>query len=144
MAEHVTLLPGMTHDPRAKPARYMDGRGHSRVVLRTISDLDGRSVAAKRASALKDAIISDLTGGGTVDDLSAIKRQLVESVAIMSVVCEDIQSRYLSGDPAADLKQLTVLLNARRRDCQLLGLDRVARDVTGNLELYLSQPNGGR
>ncbi|MDI6027163.1 hypothetical protein QBK99_13280 [Corticibacterium sp. UT-5YL-CI-8] len=139
MAVITQLLPGMSADALSKPLRCSNVAGSSKLRLMGLDDLDQRTKAYRRAQEIRSAIISDLTGGGTSDDLSAIKLALVDSVVVMSVVCEDIQSRYLAGDPKADLKQLTVLTNARRRDAQLCGLDRVARDVTGNLELYLAK-----
>lgn len=141
MAEILNTMPGMTVSAAAKPLRTTNVTGSSsRVRLMSVADLDGRTRSAQRARDLRSQICSDLGGEET---LSALKLQLAESVAILSAVIEDAQARYLSGQAGPEiLKTLTVLLNARRRDAQLLGLDRVARDITADIDAYIS--SGGR
>ncbi|MBY3302577.1 hypothetical protein HFO04_07175 [Rhizobium laguerreae] len=101
--------------------------------LLTLDDLDGRTSAAQMAYALRDAIAADLGG---MDSLSALKRELVNSVAIMSAIVTDANARWLRGEPVS-LAEIATLSNARRRDAQLLGLERVAKDIT-DLDAYLS------
>ncbi|MGG7538709.1 hypothetical protein [Rhizobium sp. 12,4] len=101
--------------------------------LLTLNDLDGRTSAAQMAYALRDAIAADLGG---MDSLSALKRELVNSVAIMSAIVTDANARWLRGEPVS-LAEIATLSNARRRDAQLLGLERLAKDVT-DLDSYIA------
>lgn len=104
--------------------------------LVTIDSLDGRTQAAKEARALRSAIVRDLTGGDDDTALSALKLALVDAVAIATVIINDANVRWLQGEPVS-LAEITTLSNARRRDAQLLGLERVARDIT-DLDSYLA------
>jgi len=120
-------LPGVTRPiPTESPQKPSPMNG-GKMRLLTLDDLDGRTAAAKRAQALRDAIMSDLGGE---DSLSAIKRSLADSVAISTAIIEDAYARWLRNDPGVNLGEITTLANARRRDAQLIGLDRVAKDIT--------------
>lgn len=118
-------------DTPTKPVQQpRDRRG--KASLLTLADLDGRTNAAKQAVALRQAILEDLGGA---DNLSAIKLALVDAVAVSTAVIEDGMARWLRGEQV-DLGPITTLSNSRRRDAQLLGLDRVMRDAT-DLDSYL-------
>lgn len=110
-----------------------------KVSLLSISDLDGRTNAAKTARAMRRDIIADLGGE---DELSAIERALVDSVAISTAIIEDAQVRWLKGEPGVNLTEITTIANARRRDMQLLGVKRQMRDVTPSLDAYIASTYG--
>ncbi|WP_326912788.1 hypothetical protein [Rhizobium johnstonii] len=118
--------------PGVQPSKATHSQS-TKARLLTLADLDGRTSAAQMAYALRDAIASDLGG---MDSLSALKRELVNSVAIMSAIVTDANARWLRGEPVS-LAEIATLSNARRRDAQLLGLERVAKDIT-DLDAYLS------
>ncbi|WP_260690565.1 hypothetical protein [Rhizobium leguminosarum] len=54
----------------------------------------------------------------------------------MSAIVTDANARWLPGEPVS-LAEIATLSNARRRDAQLLGLERVAKDIT-DLDSYLA------
>ena len=86
-----------------------DGRG--KVRLLTLSDLDRRTSAARRAHDLIHAIHDDLGGE---DRLATGERQIVQRAALLGVMAEDLETRWLGGewiDPAA----LCTIGNAQRR-----------------------------
>ncbi|MBY5777777.1 hypothetical protein [Rhizobium leguminosarum] len=128
-------LPGVSAAiPNDKPSKAPSNGAALRLV--TIDSLDGRTQAAKEARQLRSAIIRDLTGGDDETALSALKLALVDAVAIATVMINDGNVRWLKGEPIS-LSEITTLSNARRRDAQLLGLERVARDIT-DLDSYLA------
>lgn len=92
--------------------------------LRTLSDLDGRTRAARLAQTLVENLERDLGG-----DLSAAKRELVKRSALIGAVCEDAEARWLEGAPV-DVATYAALADRQRRILQALGLNRVAKDVT--------------
>ncbi|MDR7219867.1 hypothetical protein [Aminobacter aminovorans] len=108
-------------------------KGGGKTSLLTLSDLDGRTNAAKQAVAMRDAILNDL-GGAEV--LSSIKLALVDAVAIQTAIIEDAQVRWLRGDEI-NLSEISTLTNTRNRTAQIVGLDRVVKDIT-NLDAYLA------
>jgi hypothetical protein len=93
--------------------------------LVTISDLDGRTGAAKRVRELVRAIESDLGGS---DHLSATQRQLVQRAAVLSAIAEDFEVRWALGQEV-DVGTHVTLINSLRRVYETIGLERVARDV---------------
>ncbi|ACE92771.1 hypothetical protein RHECIAT_CH0003833 [Rhizobium etli CIAT 652] len=107
--------------PGVQPSKA-DRSSAGKTRLLTLHDLDGRTSAAQMAYALRDAIAADLGG---LDSLSALKRELVNSVAIMSAIVTDANARWLRGEPVS-LAEIATLSNARRRDAQLLGLERTS------------------
>jgi hypothetical protein len=96
----------------------------AKATLLSIDQLDGRTVSAKRARALIDAITADLG-----DDLSAAQTVLVRRVATATAIAEHLETLWLAGHPI-DIPALTTLANTISRVCGQLGLKRVARDVT--------------
>jgi hypothetical protein len=137
-------LPGITADTPAiaegKPSKAAANSGSLRLL--TLDSLDGRTNAAREARALRSAIIRDLTGDDDETALSALKLALVDSVAITTAIINDANVRWLRGDTVS-LAEIVTLSNARRRDAQLLGLERVARDIT-DLDSYLASKGGAR
>ncbi len=99
-----------------------------------MADLDRRTTASRRAHELIDAIHADLGG---VDLLATGERQVVQHAALLGVMAEDIESRWLTGE-AVDPITLTTIANAQRRLFEAVGMKRQPRDATPDLRDYLA------
>jgi hypothetical protein len=99
---------------------------HSKVRLLTLSDLDARTNSARRAFELCDKIVSERGGQ---DHMGTLRFLLANDVAACSAMIEDSLARWLRGEPI-DVAQLSTLLNCRRRDAALLGVDPDPKNVT--------------
>jgi hypothetical protein len=91
--------------------------------LRTLSDLDGRTLAARRARDLVAALTADLGG-----DLSAAQGELVQRAGLLGAYLEDCEARWLGGDDV-DLSTYLTACDRQRRVLTTLGLERRARDA---------------
>jgi hypothetical protein len=76
------------------PADSPDLLGRSPPDQATLGHLDGRTLAAKRAKELIEAIAADLGGG---DRLSEGERQLVQRAAVLGAYIESCEVKWLSG-----------------------------------------------
>lgn len=103
--------------------------------LKTLKDLDRRTVAAKAAYALRADIIADLGGSSA---LSAMQRVLVDHVATLAATLGDMAAKYLAGEDT-DMIRYAVLVNSQRRLLADLGLERRALDVTPDLHDYIAE-----
>jgi hypothetical protein len=90
----------------------------TRVTLRTIADLDQRTLAYRRARSLIDSIKSDL---GIDDDgeLTTNQRQLIQHAALLGAMCEDLAARWLAGEKI-DQAAYSNLINTQRRILEAL------------------------
>jgi hypothetical protein len=77
--------------------------------LMTLHDLDGRTLASRRAKELITTIEDDLGG-----DLTVSQRQLVQHAAILGAMIESLAARWLLGEPI-DQNTYAMLINAQRR-----------------------------
>jgi hypothetical protein len=102
--------------------------------LRSLADLDRRTAAARSALALRDSITADLGGEA---HLSAMKRAIIDNVAVLGAALDNIAYRYLAGEPV-ELIKFATLANAQRRLLADLGLERKAVDVTDDLASYIA------
>jgi len=109
----------------------VDGSG--KVRLMTIADLDRRTGAAKRAHGLIKAIHEDLGGE---DRLATGERQIVQRAALLGVLAEDFEARWLLGQ-AIDTGTLCAIGNAQRRLFESIGLKRVPREIVPSVRDYL-------
>jgi hypothetical protein len=91
-------------DHHDKPAHNGKLRG-----LMTIDDLDGRTLAARRAKDLIAAIEDDMGG-----DITVSQRQLIQHAAILGAMVEDLATRWLLGEKI-DQANYALLINAQRR-----------------------------
>ena len=110
----------------------------SKVHLRTLNDLDGRTAASRRARELVANYESDLGGA---DRLTTGQRELVKRVALAGALAEDIEVRWLQGGQI-DVGEYATLVNTQRRLCVTVGLERRARDVTPDLTAEIMQALG--
>jgi hypothetical protein len=108
--------------------------GSGKVRLMTLADLDRRTGAAKRAHDLMKAIHVDLGGE---DRLATGERQLIQRAALLAVLAEDLEARWLLGQ-SIDTGTLCAIGNAQRRLFETVGLRRIARDIAPRLSSYLA------
>jgi hypothetical protein len=104
-----------------------------KVRLLTLGALDQRTVAARNAKALIEALESDLGGP---QRLSAGERAIVCRAAITSVMLEDREAAWLAGR-GVDVAEYCALVNVLRRLLTTVGLERRATDVT-DLSQYIA------
>ena len=113
-----------------RPRRGADaGSKEPRVRLLTLSDLDGRTRAARRAQEVLETIISERGGR---DRLNLVQLKSAESYAVLTAMIDGIGAGWLGGE-GVDAAAYSTLLNARRREHQTMGGPE-PRDITpGNL-----------
>jgi hypothetical protein len=102
--------------------------------LLTLADLDGRTHAMKLAVTLIREITGDLGGQ---DQLSIAEQQIVQRAALLGVIAEDIEARWLAGE-YVDPTTLATIANAQRRLFEAIGLRRRPKEVTPTLSEYLA------
>lgn len=115
--------------------RKLEESGRSKVQLRSLSDLDGRTTAARAAFALRNAIAADLGGQ---EQLTAMQAAVVNSAALLGAMLENLGAQYLAGEKI-DHARYATLANAQRRLLADLGLERRAKDVTPGLRDYVKR-----
>ena len=116
------------------PVNTKSAADTGKVTLRSLADIDGRTLAARTAKALVAELESD--AGGT-EHLSAGERALIVRAAITGAMCEDAETRWLTGHPI-DVAAYTALTNNLRRLLTTVGLKRQPRNVTPDLRDYLA------
>jgi hypothetical protein len=115
------------------PGKRHDGPPKKRLL--TLEDLDRRTKAAQRALELHEQLVAERGGP---ESLSVLRHEMTRSVAVLTAMIEDMQARWLRGDKI-DPAAIATLLNARRREAELIGLDPQPRDVTPSLQSYLRE-----
>ena len=103
---------------------YLQDDG-TKVRLMTRSDLDGRTLAARKVRDTEQAIAEDLGGA---DRLSEGQRQLARRAAILGALLESVEVLWASGQEF-DLGQYLATVNCHRRVLGTLGLERRTRPV---------------
>jgi hypothetical protein len=101
----------------------------------TVEDLDMRTGGARKAAEYRDQL---MTERGGADRLSLLRKSMIGTLAVLNAMIEDLLSRWLSGQEI-DHAALLSLINARRREAELIGLDPEPRDVTPGLDSYLKR-----
>ncbi len=105
----------------------VDGRPkRTKSRLRTLDDLDNRTRAAQYAQKLVLGLQSDLGGA---DQISTAKRELIKRIALAGALAEDLECRWLQGEPV-DLDEYAKIANVQRRLLATIGLERRAKDIT--------------
>jgi hypothetical protein len=97
------------------------------VRLLTLDRLDKRTLAAKRAHALVDAMVTDLGG-----DPSTSQMILIRQLAMATALVEHLQATWLTGGEIC-VAECTTLANSISRIAGQLGLARVAKDVSPSI-----------
>jgi hypothetical protein len=133
-------MPGMNLEMQAGstempvPSRRR-GPYRKKTHLKSLKDVDPRTTAYRRTLDLIRSIETDLGGN---DQLSTGERQIIQRAALTGALLEDLEARWLNGEPI-DLAVYVTLGNAQRRLLETVGLKRVARDVTPTLAEYLAK-----
>ena len=104
------------------------------VKLLTLDDLDRRTRAAGRALELQETLVNERGGAGS---LSVLRLSMTRSVAVLCAMVEDMQARWLLGEPI-DPAAIATIMNARRREAEVVGIDPLPKDVTPDLADYLA------
>jgi hypothetical protein len=96
----------------------------------TLDHIDRRTNSSRRALELISTLESERGGSDTITEGV---RQLCQRVALLSVILEDFESRFIGGAPI-DLADYLATVATQRRVLQALGLQRSGpRDVTPSL-----------
>jgi hypothetical protein len=111
--------------PSRNPNAHFANGGKLRLL--TLSHLDGRTLAARRARELIEAIQADLGGG---DRLSEGEKQLVQRAAVLGAYIESHEVRWLNGE-TVDLADYLAACNTQRRILATVGLQRRTKDIGG-------------
>jgi hypothetical protein len=118
-------------DARSPATPPQKSKGMARLL--SLDRLDGRTIAARRARELVEAIEADLGGA---DRLSEGTKQLTRRAAVLGVFIENSEAAWLAGQEVA-LGDYLSAINSQRRVLTTIGLSRVPRDVE-TLEQYLA------
>src|SRR5665213_3619823 len=119
-------MPADTAQINARSAATPPQKSAGKVRLLSLDQLDGRTVACRRARELVSSIQADLGGS---DQLSEGTRQLVRRAAVLGVFIENSEAAWLAGQEAA-LGDYLSAIDSQRRVLSTIGLERRARDVT--------------
>ncbi|MBC7180156.1 MAG: hypothetical protein H5U14_08705 [Roseovarius sp.] len=118
------------------PPQFSTRRGTGAIAL---AGVDGRSLMARRFREITSGIESDLGG-----DLTEAQKHLTARAACLACWCEEREAELARGEDF-DASQYSAVTNALRRLLSDLGIERRARDVTPDLQSYISgkaQANG--
>jgi len=94
--------------------------------LRTLDELDQRTAAYRRAQQLVSGLESDLGGP---EQLSTAQREIAKHAALLGAQLEDLECRWISGEPIS-LGDYSTLVNTQRRSLVTVGLERVPKDIS--------------
>ena len=132
--DSATMSTGNRGEAPAKRRRKSVGKLRRRML--TLANLDGRTIASKRAAQLIRAITMDITAGDP-DAPTEAQRQLVQRAAILGALIEADEASWLNGD-IIDLQTFFAAIGLQRRLLESIGLQRRARDVE-TLDAYLAR-----
>lgn len=125
------ILEHMTKTRRTVPK--LSAREVAANKLVTLEDLDRRTRAAQQAFEFRDKLLAER--GGAV---SLLRQQMISTIAVLNAMVEDGCTRWLAGQEI-DQNALLSLINARRREAEMIGLDPDPKDVTPHLDDYLKR-----
>jgi hypothetical protein len=120
---------GNSHPNYGAAQRAVPGK----VRIRSLSDLDKRTAAAKRALSVRDGLISDRGADPTVAEM-----ELCQRASVLSAIIEHVEAEWLSGEPI-DVPGYCTLVSTQKRIFDSFGLDRRPKDVTPSLTQYLRE-----
>lgn len=129
-----TATETLTAHKRKGQARLTNGRD-------LLPSVDGRSVWAR---VMRDvmAMVSHCGGADYISEPRRLQARRVAALEAELIYLEDTiaRTRAAGEEPSAGVLELyTRIANGQRRHLECLGLDRVARDVTPDLQTYLAQ-----
>ena len=121
-------------------SRARDGSKGGRSKLLTLAALDRRTTAYRRVGDLIAGIESDLGGA---DGLSIAERQIVQRAAMLGAQAEDLEARWLAGEPV-DPGAYCSIINCQRRLFETVGIQRRQREIVPDLKSYLASRDSAR
>jgi len=98
--------------------------------------VDQRSAIARRYRDLVAGVIGDMGG---IDQCSEAKLQLIRRTAALSVQLEDLEARLIEGNSPIDIGEYATLTSTLVRVVSRLGIRRVAKNITPDLQTYLEK-----
>jgi hypothetical protein len=129
-----TNLPADATEMRPESARVR----RRKTRLRTISEIDARTVAGRRARDLAALFEAEL------GQVTPAQRIAIASAAALVAISEDAAARRLAGDVSVALDDVVRAAAMARRAVRDLGLERRAREARGpTLEEYLAAKRAG-
>jgi hypothetical protein len=99
-----------------------------------LPNVDGRSLIARRYRDLVAALCADQGGLGV---MAEARLQLVRRFAALAVLAESAEARLARGEPF-DLSEYTNLTSTLVRVAARLGINRVPKNVTPDLQAYIN------
>ncbi len=108
--------------------------------------VDGRSVWARLMRDTQSALLTHLGGADLVSETQRMTVRRIAALEAELVFLEDkiARCRAEGGEPeAAVLDLYGRLANGQRRHLEIIGWERVPRDVTPSLDQYLTQQTDG-
>lgn len=123
----------------AKPSKSTRSRVTNGSAL-FASGVDGRTQEARRFRDILGEIVSDMGGAS---GLSEGQKQLARRAAMLSVQCEGLEAKAVAGE-AIDPEVFGKLTDRLGRAFARIGLKRVARDVTPDLQTFLRYREAAR
>jgi len=122
----------------AKRASDNGQKPNGKTRLHSLDDLDGRTKAAQRAFEMRDKLVAERGGA---ENLSALRLAIIEDLSVVSAMIRDTTVRWLKGEKIAPA-EIATLINVRRRDAEIIGIDPAPRDVTPSLHEYVREKYG--
>jgi hypothetical protein len=98
-------------------------------------EVDGRTRIVKRLREIGRALARD---AGGADKLSEARAQLIQRFAATAVLAERLESRLAAGEEI-DVQEHALICSNLVRLAQRIGLSRIARDVTPQLDDYIAR-----
>lgn len=105
--------------------------------LRSLRQLDQRTIAARQARDLERAIVSDLGGD---DHLSALQRQLAQRAAVLFAFIAHCEAAWLACDGNVPIAEWMSAVDRARRLAETLGLQRALKPIPSLAEYLASLP----
>jgi hypothetical protein len=130
-------MKGVTKQTRRNNSRITSGRS----LLPYGTDM--RNVWARRWSDLNRLFAEELGG----DTISQAERSLVRRIATIQVALERLEQKFAeseTGGCQTDLETYVRLSNTLRRIFVTVGIKRVPKDITPDLQTYLRNRSTGR
>jgi len=136
--------------PQMRPAYATDAvpMHHGSVALHGLiekqhSDIDGRTTWPRRFKTLFDKYVSDLGG---IETVSTAKQSLIRRAVVTEIELERIEAKLaVQESPSDKMLDLYGRLGGHlRRTFEVLGIERIARDVTPSLDSILDSADHAR
>jgi hypothetical protein len=126
----IKLARSRTAEQRKRHARSRVSNGAD-----ILTDVDGRSLVARRFRDIASAITTDQGGA---DHLSEARLQLVRRFAAAAVIAEQMESDLANGKPI-DVAQHALLCSSLVRIARQIGVNRIPKTIVPSLDEYLAR-----